>query len=123
MLAFANQFTAQFLDSSSNAKHTIAKLADKTGVIGAVSEYVENVIQQTLELTRSPVANYVNRESAGMGHKLTLVLRDHLEKAGHGWWVWVAVVGVLLGLVGWEHTTRRRRRRHRADARAGSSPS
>ncbi|MBV9830065.1 MAG: DUF2530 domain-containing protein [Marmoricola sp.] len=50
-----------------------------------------------------------------------LLLRHHLEKAGHGWWVWVAVVGLVLGLIGWEHTTRRRRRRHRANAAAEAS--
>jgi hypothetical protein len=30
---------------------------------------------------------------------------DQLEAAGHGWWVWTAVTGVVLGLLGWLYIT------------------
>ena len=52
-----------------------------------------------------------------------LLLRDQLEDEGHGWWIWVAVVGLVLGVIGWEHTTRRRRRRQRANAASETSAS
>ena len=48
-----------------------------------------------------------------IGFVVLFLLRHRLEQHGHGWWVWVAVAGFGLGLVGWEHTTRRRRQRRR----------
>lgn len=37
-----------------------------------------------------------------------LVLRPRLEEHGHGWWVWTAAAGTLLGLVGLVLLRRRR---------------
>jgi hypothetical protein len=43
-----------------------------------------------------------------------LVFRDQLEEADREWWLWVAVAGVVLGVLGIAITTRRRRRLARA---------
>ena len=40
-----------------------------------------------------------------------LLLRDRLVDAGNGWWLWVALCGVLLGGVGLLHLHRRARHR------------
>ncbi len=37
-----------------------------------------------------------------------LVMRDDLEAAGRSWWIWTAVAGLGLGLLGFEYTRRRR---------------
>jgi len=39
---------------------------------------------------------------------VTLALRGPLEAAGNGWWVWVCVSGVVLGLMGLVYVVRRR---------------
>jgi hypothetical protein len=49
-----------------------------------------------------------------------LVMRDDLEAAGRSWWIWTAVAGLGLGLLGFEYTRRRRDaiarvRQYRAD--------
>ena len=36
-----------------------------------------------------------------------LVLRTRLDAAGRGWWIWVGVAGVLLGVVGYAYCRRR----------------
>ena len=36
-----------------------------------------------------------------------LVLRARLDAGGRGWWIWVGVSGVLLGLVGYAYCRRR----------------
>lgn len=41
---------------------------------------------------------------------VTLVARDALQDAGHSWWIWTCVAGVVLGLIGLVITMRRRRR-------------
>lgn len=46
---------------------------------------------------------------------LTVLLRDRLESAGHGWWRGVCVAGLLLGLVGLAIVLTRRRRARSAD--------
>ncbi len=46
-----------------------------------------------------------------IGIVVLLAVRHRLAEHGHEWWVWTAVAGFGLGLVGWEHTTRRRRKR------------
>ncbi len=43
---------------------------------------------------------------------LLLPFYDRLEADGHVWWLWTCVAGFGLGLVGWDHTRRRRKRRH-----------
>jgi hypothetical protein len=37
-----------------------------------------------------------------------VVMRDDLEAAGRSWWIWTAVAGVGLGLLGFEYARRRR---------------
>lgn len=49
-----------------------------------------------------------------------LIMRTDLDAAGRSWWIWTAVAGVGLGLLGVEYTRRRRDaiarvRRYRAD--------
>lgn len=36
-----------------------------------------------------------------------LLLRSHLRARGDGWWLWVCVVGTVLGLVGQVYCRRR----------------
>lgn len=36
---------------------------------------------------------------------------DRLEAQGRLWWLWTCLVGVGLGVLGWEHCRRRARRR------------
>jgi len=47
---------------------------------------------------------------------ILLPFNQRLADAGHSWWLWTCVAGVVLGLMGVAHTTRRRTRR------AGGSP-
>ena len=42
-----------------------------------------------------------------------LVLHGRLADEGRGWWVWTAVAGALLGLVGLRYVSRRSGRRAR----------
>ena len=37
-----------------------------------------------------------------------VVMRDDLEAAGRSWWIWTAVAGIGLGLLGFEYARRRR---------------
>lgn len=39
---------------------------------------------------------------------LTLLFRGPLGDAGNGWWTWVCLTGVVLGLLGLWHVRRRR---------------
>jgi O-antigen/teichoic acid export membrane protein len=39
-----------------------------------------------------------------------LVIRPDLNDDGHGWWIWTAVAGVVLGLFGYTYMRRRQRR-------------
>jgi hypothetical protein len=50
----------------------------------------------------------------GIALVVMFLFRAELDRAGHEWWLWTCAAGFALGLVGWEHTTRRRRRRHAA---------
>jgi Protein of unknown function (DUF2530) len=50
-----------------------------------------------------------------IGFVVLFLLRHRLAAHDHEWWVGVAAVGFALGLVGWEHTTRRRRHRRQAE--------
>ncbi len=36
-----------------------------------------------------------------------LALRSQLDAAGHGWWLWVGVTGVVVGGIGYAYCTRR----------------
>ncbi len=45
---------------------------------------------------------------------LLLPFYGRLEEDGHLWWLWTCVAGFGLGLVGWDHCRRRRKRRHEA---------
>lgn len=40
---------------------------------------------------------------------VALVLRERLSADGNGWWLWVAVTGTLLGLLGLPYVLRRQR--------------
>jgi len=40
---------------------------------------------------------------------LAIAFHGRLGESGHGWWVWVPVAGVLLGLLGLWYLGRRRR--------------
>ncbi len=40
---------------------------------------------------------------------VAFALRDRLEAAGHGWWIWVCVAGAGLGLLGLLYVIRRAR--------------
>jgi hypothetical protein len=40
-----------------------------------------------------------------------LPFNERLADAGNTWWLWTCVAGVILGLMGVVHTTRRRARR------------
>ena len=42
---------------------------------------------------------------------LLLPFYGRLEDDGHLWWLWTCVAGFGLGLVGWDHTRRRRKAR------------
>ncbi|WP_231388751.1 DUF2530 domain-containing protein [Marmoricola sp. URHB0036] len=42
---------------------------------------------------------------------LLLPFYGRLEDDGHLWWLWTCVAGFGLGLVGWDHCRRRRKRR------------
>ncbi|HEX5560065.1 MAG TPA: DUF2530 domain-containing protein [Nocardioidaceae bacterium] len=42
---------------------------------------------------------------------VALVFRSELERAGHDWWVWCAVAGFVLGLLGLGYLHRRELRR------------
>ncbi len=44
------------------------------------------------------------------------LFRDQLESDGHLWWIGTCAAGFGLGLIGWDHCTRRRRRRRAAQA-------
>jgi hypothetical protein len=44
-----------------------------------------------------------------------LLLRDRLRAAGDGWWIWVCVTGLALGVLG-SAWVRRRRATHRRSA-------
>lgn len=46
-----------------------------------------------------------------LGFLALLPFRDDLTEAGRSWWIWVCLAGFGLGLVGWDHCRRRRRRR------------
>lgn len=52
---------------------------------------------------------------------VTLLLHDRLQDSGHGDWVWVALAGTGLGLLGLWHV--RRRRDALARIAAGADPS
>ena len=58
-----------------------------------------------------------------IGFVVLFLLRHRLDDHGHEWWVGVAGAGFGLGLVGWEHTTRRRRHRRQAVAEAEAEAS
>ncbi len=49
--------------------------------------------------------------------------RGELQAADAAWWIWVCVVGTVLGLIGLPYVVRRRAvyRRHAAEHRAGES--
>jgi hypothetical protein len=47
----------------------------------------------------------------GIGFVVLLLFRDQLDSDGHLWWMWTCAAGFGLGLVGWDHCARRRRRR------------
>ncbi len=51
-----------------------------------------------------------------LGLIVLVLLRDQLEADGHEWWIWTCAAGFVLGLIGWDHCARRRRRRHAAEA-------
>jgi hypothetical protein len=53
----------------------------------------------------------------GIAVVVMALFHTQLDRAGHLWWLGTCAAGFGLGLVGWEHTTRRRRRRHAAQAR------
>lgn len=45
---------------------------------------------------------------------VTLAYRSQLEADGHGWWVWTALTGLVLGLVGVGFLRLRRTRQSKA---------
>jgi hypothetical protein len=49
---------------------------------------------------------------------LLLPFYGRLEDDGHLWWLWTCVAGFGLGLVGWDHCRRRRKRREQGDLAA-----
>ena len=49
----------------------------------------------------------------GLAFVLLLPFYGRLKDDGHLWWLWTCVAGFGLGLVGWDHC-RRRRKRHEA---------
>ena len=54
---------------------------------------------------------------------VALLLRDRLEAAGNGWWVWVCLAGTVLGLIGLPYLVRRRTVYRAAKARAAAQAS
>lgn len=56
----------------------------------------------------------------GLATVLGVVFHATLVARGHGWWLWVAVCGFLLGLVGLAYCTRRRKQRRSEEARSAS---
>ena len=51
------------------------------------------------------------------------LLRDRLEAAGNGWWVWVCLAGTVLGLIGLPYVVRRRSVYRAAKARRAAQAS
>lgn len=49
-----------------------------------------------------------------------LALRGRLVAHDAEWWIWVCVAGLGLGLVGWDHCARKRRRRIAEEQAAAS---
>ncbi len=47
---------------------------------------------------------------------LLLPFYSRLDEADRLWWLWTCLAGFGLGLVGWDHTRRRRNARHEATA-------
>jgi hypothetical protein len=54
----------------------------------------------------------------GVAFVLTLLFRGPLADAGNGWWTWVCLTGVVLGLLGLWYVRRRRDAYRRAAAEA-----
>jgi ABC-type nickel/cobalt efflux system permease component RcnA len=53
-----------------------------------------------------------------------LFFRDDLRRSGNGWWLWVPVTGIVLGLIGLVYCRRRWaaiQREHAAEAAAAQS--
>jgi Protein of unknown function (DUF2530) len=86
----------------------------QTHEIGNRTYVIANVDPLDVDGTRTVAVGALSFLAAFL---LLLPFRDHLEDAGHGWWIWTCLAGFGLGVVGWEYC--RRRRRHR---QAGLSP-
>ena len=54
---------------------------------------------------------------------LLLPFYSRLEEADRLWWLWTCLAGFGLGLVGWDHTRRRRNARHEATAQESAQES
>ena len=65
-------------------------------------------------LTMAPETAYVTGGSVVYGSIWGAYLPIIKKYADNGrlWWLWTCVAGFGLGLVGWDHTRRRRKRRH-----------
>jgi len=50
----------------------------------------------------------------GIALVVMILYRSDLERAGNEWWIGTCAAGLALGVIGWEHTTRRRRHRQRS---------
>ena len=89
----------------------------RTHEIGSRTYLVADVDPLDVDGTRTVA---VGTALFGLAFLALLSFHSRLEDTGRAWWVWSALAGFALGVVGWDYCRRRRRRRHQQPGTQGA---